>query len=54
MKQKDKYPLNLKGNNSLIVMKKISSLEPGKLEEIVVVVFFVLFFILTAIAELSA
>ena len=35
-------------------MKKLKTLEPGKLEEIVVIVFFVLFFILTALAESTA
>jgi len=35
-------------------MKKLKTLEPGRLEEIVVIVFFVLFFILTALAESTA
>lgn len=32
-------------------MKKINSLQPGKLEEVAIIVFFVLFFILTVVAE---
>jgi hypothetical protein len=32
-------------------MKLLRSFEPGKLEEIVVITFFILFFILTAVAE---
>lgn len=32
-------------------MKKLITMEPGKLEEIVIVAFFLLFFILTIVAE---
>ncbi len=32
-------------------MKKLITTEPGKLEEIVIVTFFILFFVLTIVAE---
>jgi hypothetical protein len=35
-------------------MKKIIKMEPGKLEEIVIISFFVLFFVLTMVAESTA
>jgi len=35
-------------------MKKLTTLKPGKLEEIAVIVFFILFFVLTIAAESSA
>jgi hypothetical protein len=35
-------------------MKKLATLSPGKLEEIAVITFFILFFVLTIVAESSA
>jgi|GEM_PF-2750088 len=35
-------------------MKKLTTLSPGRLEEIAVITFFILFFILTITAESSA